>query len=89
MLYRLKTDFRLSIITLLAISAILGITPFAVMRFVQGNVLAGVVDLGIMLAITAGMIYAWITGDTARSGFAMALVACGGRARPRPAVAGR
>jgi len=78
MLYRLKTDFRLSIITLLAISAILGITPFAVMRFVQGNVLAGVVDLGIMLAITAGMIYAWITGDTARSGFAMALVACGG-----------
>ena len=76
MLYRLKTDFRLSIITLLAISAILGITPFAVMRFVQGNVLAGVVDLGIMLAITAGMIYAWITGDTARSGFAMALVTC-------------
>ncbi len=78
MLYRLRTDFRLSIITLLAISAILGITPFAVMRFVQGNVLAGAVDLGIMLAITAGTIYAWITGDTARSGFAMALVACGG-----------
>ena len=78
MLYRLRTDFRLSIITLLAISAILGITPFAVMRFLQGNVLAGTVDLGIMLAITAGTVYAWITGDTARSGFAMALVACGG-----------
>lgn len=78
MLYRLKTDFRLSIITLLAISAILGISPFAVMRFLQGNVLAGVVDLSIMLAITAGMLYAWVTGDTARSGFFMALVACGG-----------
>lgn len=78
MLYRLKTDFRLSIITLLAISAILGITPFAVMRFVQGNVLAGIVDLSIILAISSGTLYAWITGDTARSGFAMAVVACGG-----------
>lgn len=78
MLYRLKTDFRLSIITLLAISAILGISPFAVMRFAQGNMLAGIVDLTIMLAITAGMIYAWVTGDTARSGLAMAIVACGG-----------
>lgn len=78
MLYRLKTDFRLSIITLLAISAILGISPFAVMRFVQGNVLAGIVDLSIMLAITVGMVYAWVTGDTARSGFFMAVVAGGG-----------
>jgi diguanylate cyclase (GGDEF)-like protein len=78
MLYRLKTDFRLSIITLLAISAILGISPFAVMRFLQGNMLAGIVDISIMLAITAGMIYAWVTGDTARSGLAMAFVACGG-----------
>ncbi len=78
MLYRLKTDFRLSIITLLATSALLGISPFAVMRFVQGNMLAGVVDLTIMLAITAGMAYAWVTGDTARSGFFMAVVACGG-----------
>ncbi len=78
MLYRLKTDFRLSIITLLAISAILGISPFAVMRFVQGNVLAGVVDVTIMLSITTGMVYAWVTGDTARSGLFMAVVACGG-----------
>ncbi|MCL7942530.1 GGDEF domain-containing protein [Marinobacter sp. ATCH36] len=78
MLYRLKTDFRLSIITLLGISAILGISPFAVMRFVQGNMVAGIIDLTIMLAITAGMIYAWVTGDTARTGFAMAVVASGG-----------
>lgn len=78
MFYRLKTDFRLSIITLLAISGLLGITPFAVMRFVQGNVLAGVVDLTIMLSITAGMVYAWMTGDTARGGFFMAVVACAG-----------
>ena len=78
MLYRLKTDLRLSVITLLAISGLLGITPFAVMRFMQGNVLAGVVDLAIMLSILSGMVYAWLTGDTARSGFFMAIVAGGG-----------
>lgn len=78
MLYRLKTDFRLSIITLLGISALLGISPFAVMRFAQGNMLAGIVDTTIMLAIMAGMIYAWITGDTARTGLAMAIISCTG-----------
>ncbi|TNE77214.1 MAG: GGDEF domain-containing protein [Gammaproteobacteria bacterium] len=78
MFYRLKTDFRLSIITLLGASALLGITPFAVMRFLQGNSLAGTVDLSIMLGIVSGVIYAWKTGDTRRSGVVLAVVACGG-----------
>ncbi len=78
MFYRLKTDLRLSIISLLAISAVLGITPFAIMRFAQGNLLAGTVDMVIMVAITCAMIYAWKTGDTSRTGFFMAVVACGG-----------
>lgn len=78
LLYRLKTDFRLSIITLLGMSAILGISPFAVMRFLQGNMLAGIVDSTILFAISAGMVYAWVTGDTVRTGFAMAVIACGG-----------
>lgn len=78
MLYRLKTDLRLSIITLLAVSGVLGITPFAFMRFLQGNLVAGVVDLVIMLAILGGMVYAWRTGDTARGGFFMAVVAGSG-----------
>ncbi|MDI9243623.1 GGDEF domain-containing protein [Marinobacter sp. CHS3-4] len=78
MLYRLKTDLRLSVITLLGISALLGITPFAIMRFAQGNAIAGLVDLTIMLAILSAMTYAWVTGDTARSGFFMAIVAASG-----------
>ncbi|MEC7727826.1 MAG: GGDEF domain-containing protein, partial [Pseudomonadota bacterium] len=78
MLYRLKTDFRLSIITLLGASAVLGITPFAVLRFLQGNVVAGSVDALILLGITGSVLYAWITGDTRRSGLVCALVACGG-----------
>jgi diguanylate cyclase (GGDEF)-like protein len=74
MLYRLKTDFRLSIITLLGVSGLLGITPFAVMRFVQGNVKAGLVDVCILLGVSGGVIYAWLTGDTRRSGYFMAVV---------------
>lgn len=78
MLHRLKTDFRLSIITLLGASAILGITPFAAMRFIQGNVLAGVVDSFILLGILGTVGYAWFTGDTGRSGLASAIIACSG-----------
>lgn len=78
MFYRLKTDLRLSIITLLAVSGVLGVTPFAFMRFMQGNTLAGAVDLSIMLAILGCMVYAWKTGDTARGGFFMAMVAGSG-----------
>lgn len=78
MLNRLKTDFRLSIITLLGASALLGITPFAIMRFLQDDVIAGVIDTIIMVTICSGMAYAWITGDTRRSGLILAVIACAG-----------
>ena len=78
MLYRLKTDFRLSIITLLGASAVLGITPFAFMRFLQGNVVAGIVDTAILLGIVGSLVYAWITGDTRRSGLFLAIICCSG-----------
>lgn len=63
---------------MLGVSAVLGITPFAAMRFLQGNVLAGVVDTSILLSIFIGVVYAWRTGDTRRSGLFLAIVACGG-----------
>lgn len=78
MLHRLKTDFRLSIITLLGASAILGITPFAAMRFMQGNTLAGSVDTAILVGILITLIYAWASGDTRRSGLLLAVIACSG-----------
>lgn len=78
MFHRLKNDFRLSIITLLGASALLGITPFAVLRFVQSNTVAGLVDLTILLGICTSVIYAWVSGNTRRSGIFMAFVACGG-----------
>ncbi|MBW4935231.1 GGDEF domain-containing protein [Marinobacter sp. F4206] len=73
MFYRLKTDFRLSIITLLGASAILGITPFAIFRFVQGNLLAAVVDVTILVGIVASVTHAWLTGRTERSGLFLAV----------------
>ena len=78
MLHRLKTDFRLSIITLLGASAILGITPFAAMRFMQGNTVAGSVDTAILVGILITLIYAWASGDTRRSGLVLAVIACSG-----------
>lgn len=78
MLHRLKTDFRLSIITLFGASAVIGIVPFAVMRFLRGNVLAGLVDTTILFGIFSTLVYAWVSGDTRRSGVVLAVIACSG-----------
>ncbi|PCM44278.1 GGDEF domain-containing protein [Marinobacter sp. ANT_B65] len=78
MLSRLKTDFQLSIITLLGACALLGVTPFAALRFIQGNLVTGIVDVLVLGCIVSGMAYAWITGDTRRSGFVLAIVVCCG-----------
>lgn len=80
MLYRLRNNFRLSIITMLGVCAIVGVTPFAIYRFVQGDLLAGTVDTVIILCILTAMLYAWVTGDTRRSGFCVAIIACAGGA---------
>ena len=74
-LQRLKNDFRLSIITLVGLSAIIGITPFAIFRFMAGNLLMGVVDSLIMLGISSGMVFSWRTGNTRITGFFMAISA--------------
>ncbi len=73
MFYRLKTDFRLSIITLMGACAIVGVAPFAVFRFLQGEVLAGLVDSVIVLCICISVLHAWLTGKTDLSGLFMAL----------------
>ncbi|MBE0486352.1 GGDEF domain-containing protein [Marinobacter sp.] len=78
MFHRLRNDFRLSIITMLGVCAILGITPFAIMRFVQGNTVAGLVDLGILAGIVGSLAHAWVTGRTERSGMVLALIICTG-----------
>jgi len=67
MLARLRSDFQLGILSLFGLCAVLGVTPFAVYRFATGNVLAGSIDLGIVLAIVVGVLHAWRTGNTRRA----------------------
>jgi len=43
---------------------VLGILPFAIYRFARGDLLAGVIETGIMLGISAASIYAWRSGRT-------------------------
>ena len=73
---RLRTDFQLSIITLLGVAAIFGIVPFAFYRFFEHNYLAGVADAIISLGIVINVGYAWYTGRTEQSGFVLAVFCC-------------
>lgn len=73
---RLRTDFQLSIITLLGAAALFGIVPFGVYRFLETNYLAGAADSLISFGIIASVIYAWLSGDTERTGFALAVFCC-------------
>ena len=67
--YRLRNDFPLAVITLIATCAVFGIMPFAIYRFVSGNLVAGVIDLGMVLAIVGAVVYAWRSGNTRAAGW--------------------
>jgi diguanylate cyclase len=62
-LQRLRTDFRFAVITLFGAIAILGITPFAVYRFMAGEWLAGWVDTGILVSIALAVAHVWRGGS--------------------------
>lgn len=62
--YRLRNDFQLAIITLFGACATFGIFPFAIYRFVSGNLLAGLIDSAIVLSIIGAMVHAWRSGRT-------------------------
>ncbi|MBC7989083.1 MAG: GGDEF domain-containing protein [Luteimonas sp.] len=59
---RLRGDFHLAIVVLFGAITVLGITPFALYRFANGQPLVAVVDLMIVACISGGSIYAWRTG---------------------------
>jgi diguanylate cyclase (GGDEF)-like protein len=78
MLQRLRTDFQLAIITLFSIFTTLGISPFAVYRFLTGSPWVGVLDTGLVMSICAITLYAWRTGDTQRPGILLSITLTGG-----------
>ena len=77
-LNRLRADFQLSVMTTLCACGVFGITPFAIYRFVSGDMIAGIVDLLVLCSILAAVVYAWRTGDTLRGGRWLAVIVCTG-----------
>lgn len=69
---RLRNDFQLSIITLMGLFGVLGISPYAVYRALHGNYLVSIADTIIVLSTILAVIYAWRIGDTAKPGVCLA-----------------
>ncbi|MGE8496434.1 MAG: diguanylate cyclase domain-containing protein [Pseudomonas sp.] len=78
LLKRLRKDFQLSIITLMGLIGVLGISPYAVYRALEGNYLVSVADTVIVLSTMAAVSYAWRTGDTVKPGVYLAVIFCVG-----------
>lgn len=74
LLKRLRKDFQLSIITLMGLFGVLGISPYAVYRLLNGNYLVGIADTIIVFSTLAAVLYAWITSDTIKPGICLAAV---------------
>ncbi|ODU41829.1 GGDEF domain-containing protein [uncultured Aquimonas sp.] len=62
MLARLRSDFRFAVMSLFAGCAALGIFPFGLYRFSQGQWVAGVMDTVIVLLLVLPVIHAWRSG---------------------------
>ncbi len=71
---RLKGDFQLSIITLVGICSLIGITPYTVYRLLEGNLLVGGVDAVMVCSTCIAVVYAWRTGNTLKPGQFLAVV---------------
>ena len=50
LLKRLRNDFQLSILTLMGLFGVLGISPYAVYRLAEGNYLVSAADTTIVLS---------------------------------------
>ncbi len=74
LLRRLRKDFQLSIITLMGLFGVIGISPYAVYRLLEGNYLVGIADSVIVLSTVFAVFYAWRTGDTLKPGTYLAVI---------------
>ena len=74
MLNRLKNDFQLSIISLMGLFGVLGITPYAVYRLSEHNWVVGIADCIIVLSTLLAVGHAWRTGDTVKPGICVSVI---------------
>jgi diguanylate cyclase len=75
---RLRSDFQLSIITLMGLFGVIAVTPYAVYRLATGNILVGTADTVIVVSTVLAVLYAWRTGDTVKPGLYLATIFSGG-----------
>lgn len=73
-LQRLRTDFRFAILILFCVIGLLGIAPFAVLRFVNGPFLVAAMDAAILLAISLVLAYVWRGGNIDRASVLVAAI---------------
>lgn len=71
---RLKGDFQLSILSLVALCSLVGVGPYAVYRLLEGNWLVGLLDTTLVVATGAAVSHAWRTGHTVRPGQFLAVL---------------
>ena len=72
---RASEDPQLGLISFFAALIALIVLPFSIYRFTQGQVVVGIVDAVIVVAVSAVGIVAWRPGQTARAGILMTVVA--------------
>tara|TARA_R110000851_G_scaffold105259_4_gene223361 strand:+ start:2933 stop:3952 length:1020 start_codon:yes stop_codon:yes gene_type:complete len=71
---RLKGDFQLSIVTLVGICSVLGVTPYAVYRLHERNWIVGLSDTFLVLGSAFAVVYAWRTDNTVGPGRFLAII---------------
>lgn len=77
-LQQLRTDYAFALLTFLGGVAVCGIVPFALLRFANGQLLIGALDLGIVLSIVLNVAYIWRGGNVARAGLCVVLICSAG-----------
>lgn len=69
MLERLRSDYQLSILTLMGVLPLLTITPYGVFRLLRGDLGVALVDAVIVIGSLIGVAHAWRTEDTPARGW--------------------
>lgn len=74
MFRRLRSDLPLTLITVFGACALVGIPPFAVYRFMSGDVRTGIFDIVLVLLIGLVLLHAWTGKDTRNAALALVLI---------------
>lgn len=71
---RFREDFRLSLITMFCLPTATAIAGFTVYRFINGNMLMGVLDTVLVLVFLAILVFSWTTGRVVVAGIILVVI---------------